>query len=340
MASARKTAANRRNAQRSTGPRTPEGKRVSRYNALRHGLLAKEVVVTSGEHQESQAEFDSLLAALAEDLQPVGISENLIVERIAVCQWRLRRAARYEAAEIRRSQGVPGSGEEDGDEGDAPLTRVNLLLGSLASLAPVAGGLPTALAKTTVGIAQCLELVTDARIEVFAQGHLSKLTMKRLLATFGPGRDSVAITCLMYNYPLIDHDEDDEDEPQFPQLLEDPPSPEEAKQYLLRALSDEYDALKHRQEAAAEREARQRERRAAQEKLDRPCLALPPEGATNRLLRYETTIERQLYRAYAELERLQRRRGGTAVTGGRLPVTGTRQDTHAEVPPLSGPSPN
>jgi hypothetical protein len=275
--------------------------------------LAKEVVISSGEGRENPGEFESLLRSLVEDLLPVGDFQHFLVERIAQCQWRLRRAARYENAEIGRAYGVPESEEEDGDEGATSSTLVNSLLSSLAGLPPVPGGLPTALAHTTAGIAQCLELVTEARIEVLAQGHLSKLTMQRLLTTFGAKRDSVAVACFTYNYPLLDHDEDDEDEPEFPHLLENPPPPEQAKQMLLLALSHEYDRLKQRQEEAAEREIRKRERRAAQEKLDRACLVLPPEEATNRLLRYETTIERQLYKAMAELEGVQRRRLANSV---------------------------
>ena len=42
-------AANRRNARKSTGPKTPEGKARARQNALKHGLLAREVVVSDGD---------------------------------------------------------------------------------------------------------------------------------------------------------------------------------------------------------------------------------------------------------------------------------------------------
>jgi len=44
MVSDKQLAANRANAQRSTGPRTPEGKAIARYNALTHGILARAVI--------------------------------------------------------------------------------------------------------------------------------------------------------------------------------------------------------------------------------------------------------------------------------------------------------
>ena len=95
--SQRKIEANRRNALKSTGLRTPEGKRAVRYNALKHGLLAKEVII---ELKEDRAEFDEFFSRLHEDLQPVGMLEEMLVEKIAVDWWRLRRVLRSEAGEI------------------------------------------------------------------------------------------------------------------------------------------------------------------------------------------------------------------------------------------------
>src|SRR4051812_18596608 len=60
MVSEKRVAANRRNALLSTGPRTKQGKAVSRMNALRHGLLARQVVARGYLHQESEQEFKTL----------------------------------------------------------------------------------------------------------------------------------------------------------------------------------------------------------------------------------------------------------------------------------------
>ena len=103
MISIRKLEANRKNAQKSTGPRTEEGKRNSRWNALKHGLLSREIVVQSGEGKESVEDYQCLLASLRQDLQPVGVLEEMLVEKIAVCYWRLARVSRCENAEIRRN---------------------------------------------------------------------------------------------------------------------------------------------------------------------------------------------------------------------------------------------
>ncbi len=95
--------ANRRNAQRSTGPRTPAGKARVKFNALRHGLLAKSVILPIRPPEadsEKRSHFDALLAQLIDELKPVGILEDMLVEKIAVSYWRLRRALRAEAGEI------------------------------------------------------------------------------------------------------------------------------------------------------------------------------------------------------------------------------------------------
>ncbi|HHI03174.1 MAG TPA: hypothetical protein ENL22_06605, partial [candidate division Zixibacteria bacterium] len=67
-----KTESNRKNALKSTGPKTKTGKEIVKWNALKHGLLAREVAVNSEHGNECLCEFDALLGALHADLQPVG----------------------------------------------------------------------------------------------------------------------------------------------------------------------------------------------------------------------------------------------------------------------------
>jgi len=92
--------ANRRNARHSTGPRTPEGKERAKFNALKHGLLARSVVVPTHDGPENRKQFERLLTQLRDKLNPDGILEEMLVEKIAVAYWRLRRALRAEAGEI------------------------------------------------------------------------------------------------------------------------------------------------------------------------------------------------------------------------------------------------
>lgn len=93
-------AANRRNAQRSTGPRTAAGKAVSRWNALKHGVLAQAIIPPALEPHESREAFDQLLETLRQELSPATALEELLVERIATSYWRLGRVLRAESGQI------------------------------------------------------------------------------------------------------------------------------------------------------------------------------------------------------------------------------------------------
>jgi hypothetical protein len=98
MLSAAKLAANRRNALRSSGPRTIAGTRASSMNATRHGLSATSVVVIRG--VEDEAEYEALVADVIADLKPIGAVERLLAERVAQLWWRLRRVLRFETERL------------------------------------------------------------------------------------------------------------------------------------------------------------------------------------------------------------------------------------------------
>ena len=88
MSSLRRINASRANAARSTGPITPEGKALSSANAIRHGLLARCVVLEN----ESGACFDDLVAQHTERFAPADGVEFGIIEEMAAAHWRMRRA--------------------------------------------------------------------------------------------------------------------------------------------------------------------------------------------------------------------------------------------------------
>ncbi len=92
MTTARRAEANAQNALKSTGPRTPEGKSVSRLNALKHGLLSRKTLLP-GENKDVLA---SLSEGLRAALRPEGELEDLLVDRITSVVWRLRRLGRIE----------------------------------------------------------------------------------------------------------------------------------------------------------------------------------------------------------------------------------------------------
>jgi len=94
MTTERQKAANRANARRSTGPKTPKGKTAVRLNAIRHGLLARDAVLLG---EDSDA-FEELRNEVWAELSPVGPVEKLLVERVVNEMWRLQRATRAETA--------------------------------------------------------------------------------------------------------------------------------------------------------------------------------------------------------------------------------------------------
>jgi hypothetical protein len=87
MATLKQFEANRRNAQNSTGPKTPEGKAAVSMNSLRHGLRARTVVLP-GENRE---EFNQLCDDLEVEWHPQSRTEQFYVEQMAVSQWKLTR---------------------------------------------------------------------------------------------------------------------------------------------------------------------------------------------------------------------------------------------------------
>jgi hypothetical protein len=80
--------ASRLNGAKSHGPTTPEGKQRSSQNAVKHGLTARTVVLCAESHEL----FEQLEQDYIDSLQPSTILELHLVQRIAVAEWRLRRA--------------------------------------------------------------------------------------------------------------------------------------------------------------------------------------------------------------------------------------------------------
>jgi hypothetical protein len=94
MATRLQIAANQRNASKSTGPRTEEGKLKTRDNAMKHALSSRHVVL----EDESASDYEQLRAALTSDYRPASSIESLLVDQIAQQSWRLARCRTVETA--------------------------------------------------------------------------------------------------------------------------------------------------------------------------------------------------------------------------------------------------
>src|SRR5215471_4426713 len=97
MTSLRQLETNRQNAQRSTGPRTEEGKQVSRRNAMRHGLTAETVI----EILEDPDDYRAFEATIIADYDATTAVERELVLRLASLLWRIRRATGIETDLLR-----------------------------------------------------------------------------------------------------------------------------------------------------------------------------------------------------------------------------------------------
>jgi hypothetical protein len=93
MATKKQIAANRRNARKCTGPKSPQGKAASSMNNLRHGLRARTVILRG----EKQEDFDEIHDGLQDQYQPQNPAEQHLVDQAAIAQWKLVRAEAYEA---------------------------------------------------------------------------------------------------------------------------------------------------------------------------------------------------------------------------------------------------
>ncbi|MGA2711892.1 MAG: hypothetical protein ABSG41_02210 [Bryobacteraceae bacterium] len=92
MISEKQLAANRRNAQHSTGPKTEEGKRTSSHNACRHNLTGQVTAMTD----EDRIAHDAFSAAIIASMAPEGALEIQLAQRVATDSWRLNRASAIE----------------------------------------------------------------------------------------------------------------------------------------------------------------------------------------------------------------------------------------------------
>src|SRR5258706_5294442 len=111
MSTEKQIQANRRNAQRSTGPRTPEGKAKSSLNALKHGRTSAQVPARS----EDADDFNAYVDSLRDHLAPADALESILVEQIIVATQRLARTLILERSILERAtKAVQAELEKDG----------------------------------------------------------------------------------------------------------------------------------------------------------------------------------------------------------------------------------
>jgi hypothetical protein len=253
---------------------------------MTHGLLAKSVVITEGDGKENPAEFRRVHEALRDNLKPYGMLEEMLVERIACCYWRLRRALRAERGEIGRVQGTV-TWRYAIEQG-----RKQLQFQRLPHV------FRDELKMTGSGLQILLHVLDEVKREVDEHGMLTDEATKLLIDHFGSEENGLWYWCFFISHLAKRRCRGDDD----PEL----PSPEKCKTVILSLLEEERERLVTIKDGIDEKEHLELASMAT-------GLSLPDTPATDKILRYETTIERQMYRAIDQLERLQRQRLGDDV---------------------------
>jgi hypothetical protein len=281
--------ANRKNAQKG-GVKTPEGKDIVKYNALKHGLLAKEIVIPIGDGTEDPNVFGALLADLRGQLSPEGTLEEMLVEKIAVAYWRMRRAYEYEAGLIRdklddATDRYYGSKKWDGEKQHKTDTEIE---------------------KEIVEFSEYIQAWEDDKSEL-AKIHKSG---KSLETTYDWGDNWEFLLEKVMEIPELDVKPDSTPSQlhEFLKKQADWDDKRICQEHIV--ICDEFITSYRDQIQKLEKEKTENRLR-----LDviKKLGSIPSREELDRLLRYEGAIERQFYKALNQLERLQRLRLGDNV---------------------------
>lgn len=99
MSSEKQIEANRKNCQRSTGPKTVQGKNAVSQNAIKHGILSTRVTMDEDEKEK----FLEFATRLNTELRPIDAIQDFLVDRIISCAWRLQRLIHIESLLLEKS---------------------------------------------------------------------------------------------------------------------------------------------------------------------------------------------------------------------------------------------
>ena len=285
MASAKQIAANRNNAQKSTGPKTSAGKDVAKLNAVKHGLHARNVVLRGQHDNERMREFQKLHQRYWDHYAPAGPVEEMLVERIVTTYWRLHRVLISERGEIALNV----------DQGRWDRQRpahfaFRMRLAALSTVEDVMQKME----ESATGLMFLKDVLRRVRAAVVSDGELTDAALQ---ATYFAGKPSSLTNDLLKlrQPPVADA-----------AGLDVPTLVAQRRERLLQEIDSRL--VRYRW---MEKDCDQREN--AEEAARQAAAHLPAASTMDKILRCETLLERQMYRAMDQLERLQRRRQGEDV---------------------------
>lgn len=282
MSSDEQIEANRKNAQMSTGPITDDGKKIVSKNAVVHGILSREVVISTPELQEHQEDFDRLKQSLTEDYQPFGVTEGILVERIAISYWRLRRVLRAEKGEIRK--------QSDNAVFNKELERIKIA--DDHALIPDAYSLSERLLNS-VSSTKIKATLEDMKKEVEHTGFMSKDLLSDYMRLMDGWKNKSEAAWMYFFNEIAQGKIDTEDK-------------EKGKKALILTLDRHLEHCSMSYKLAKDLEKDQNDAHVY-------ASSVPVSDASEKLQRYETMLENQLYRAINQLIKLQTLRKGGKV---------------------------
>jgi len=271
--------ANRANARKSTGPRSAWGKANSRWNALRRGVLAREVVLQGQTDGEQVSGFQAVHREFWEHLEPVGPIEEVLVERMVTAYWRLHRVLVAERGQIvsRRSE-------------------MKWRVGRL-------GG------PSTADLTKAMDVLRRVRGGVEKDGELTEAALEPVSQAFGAGPNPLTTALQRVWEDSLHNPESVLTTKELAEL-----SPEARADALRVGRRERMLTFIDREVTRHEWELTDLRKQEAQEaQARRDASFLPSPRVLDKILRYETMLERQFYRAMNQLERLQRARRGEVV---------------------------
>jgi hypothetical protein len=278
--------------QNATGPRTELGKRNSSRNSVKFGIFSRATVLKG----ESRADYNLLLKGLRETFQPVGKFEELLVEKLATISWRHRRLLVAEGAEIRKNSEFLEFDQRWKEQSEAQKISCKRNE-EIKTTPPLPNGLIWDIQNPEV-LKRCIELLVELRQRIESSG-LSQHQDEGILRTIYGYRPHFWEN-LVDKYSIWFQTAE---APARERQSKGYPVPEQCKAFLLQEIDAEIARFKQYQE---KRESIESERR----KVEVLRQNVPDSRGLERLLRYETSLERAFDRTLMQLERAQRMRKG------------------------------
>jgi hypothetical protein len=289
----------------STGPRTLGGKNKSRLNAVKHGIFTVGIIPS----RESESDYLGIVEDLLESIQPEGRLEELLVEKLAMLMWRYRRLLKAEAAEVaQQTQDCAGKYKYHKYETASSAQKAHGLINSA-----LIGYSEVALEAAILSLKAIRQRISEIGLDWERDRQL-------LCEVFGPFDENVKKITMTTEvthhgrvYKGVDSDPERVAFIKYYHLTRSGKDPQEATEVqpdaaelVIKIFTEEIERFElmlqdWRQHGDDGNE------------IEETRWLVPAKEASDRLQRYEASLERSFDRTLSQIERLQRMRLGQPV---------------------------